>query len=388
MGKIRVYVVNLILFTMVVICHGLALAAGSYSAEENQVHMLYWKSEHITGESAMEMQEKNRNSNEEKLNFTVWGSRKKQAVNFAEYGRTAEAEVFYLCGDSRLMFDGSAYIDEDDRNGCLISSDIAYDLFGNSKVKDVSIEYQGKEYIVRGLLTDRQNSMVIQAGRSAEDILDAVAIEVPGNRLADSVINMFEGRYNAADMIVNPAAVPLWGNLIAGLLPLVMFITLLIPAIKKITILKQTPVKCMVWIIGIILFSLIYWWVSGMKFQLPFTVSPSKWSDFSYWRQLLEKESEAIWNFIIMEKRGPERIYTEKLFETVKYTILSLASFIIMIRGIEVKRFADWFIFSVSSIICAFIAVLMAAPNQAVIAGHSGLWIMPLVYLMGLRILK
>lgn len=380
--------VNIILFAIMVICYGLALSGSIKAGNEKEVAMLYWKTEHMTGKKAQEIQENNRTSEEGSLHFTLWGSRKKQTVIFKEYGRTVEAETFYLCGDSRLLFEGDAYIDETDAGGCLISADIAYQLFGNAKIRDLPVTVGDREYIVRGVIADRKNTLAVQADSSTEGILDAAAVEIPGNRTASSVINEYEGRYGAADSKVNLAAVSIWGNLVVGLLPLGMFLTLLVPALKKVMLLRELPMKCLAWLLGMIIFSIMYWKVSGMKLQLPFDFAPSKWSDFSYWGELFKQQSEVVWNFIIMEKRGPEQVYAEKLVETLKYALFSIAAFAFLIRRMEMKVFRDWFLFSVCGIISAFAAVQITETNKNAIAGHSGLWILPLIYLTGMLLLN
>lgn len=380
--------VSIILFAIMIICYGLALAGSIKAGNEKEIAMLYWKTEYMTGKKAQEMQEKNRTSDEESLNFTLWGSRKKQPVTFKEYGRTAEAEAIYLCGDSHLLFEGDAYIDEMDAEGCLISSDIAYELFGNTKIRDLPVTFGDKEYIVRGVIADRKNTLAVQADSSTEDILDAAAVEIPGGRTVNSVINEYEGRYGAADSKVNLAAVSIWGNLVVGLLPLGMFLTLLVPALKKAVLLRNSPVKCLAWVLGMMIFSIVYWAVSGTKLRLPFDFAPSKWSDFSYWGELFKQQSEAIWNFIIMEKRGPEQVYAERLAGTLKYALFSIAAFAFWVRKMEMKVFRDWFLFSACGITSAFAAVMITETNKNIIAWYSGLWILPLFYLTGMLVLN
>ena len=383
MSKRRDYIVKIILFGIMIIFYGQALARSMESTGSGKIQMLYWRTEYKTGQKALEMQEQNQENEDGSLNFTVWGTKKKQEIKFAEYGRQAEADAVYLCGDSRLLFDQNEYIDENDPEGCLISADTAYKLFGSNDIRDVPVIFQEKEYIVRGIIKDLESTIAVQADSSTEAILDTTALEIPKKRLASSVINEFEGSFAAADSKVNISAIPVWGQIIVSLLPLMMFIALLIPVVKKAVSLRRMPVKCAAWLIGWVLFGVLFWWLSQADFRLPFDITPSKWSDFKYWGDLFEEQSKAIWNLLIMEKRSPELIYAEQFTGVLKYALISLIIFILFVRNIKINTARDLFVYCICSISCSFAAVLMTEVNPSGLAASSGIWIMPLIYLAG-----
>lgn len=383
MSKRRDYIVKIILFGIMIIFYGQALARSMESTGSGKIQMLYWRTEYKTGQSALEMLEQNQENEDGSLNFTVWGTKKKQEIEFAEYGRQAEADAVYLCGDSRLLFDQNVYIDENDKAGCLISADTAYKLFGNTNIRDVPVIFQEKEYTVRGIIKDMESTIAVQADSNTEAILDTAALEIPEKRLASSVINEFEGSFAAADSTVNISAVPVWGRFLVGLLPLMMFVVLMIPVIKKTVSLRRMPVKCAAWLAGWVLFGIMFWQSSQAYFRLPFDISPSKWSDFQYWGDLFEEQAEAVWNLLIMEKRGPELFYAEQFIGVLKDALISLLIFILFVRKIKISTSKDLFLYCILSIGCSFAAVLLTSVNSTGIAAGSGLWVMPLIYLTG-----
>lgn len=371
-----------------IICYGLALAEGRSSADNKQIHMLYQKTEFINGKTALKMQEDNAEGEDEPLEFTIWGSKKRQEVTYQEYFRTEQVDVIYFCGDSGMLFDTGIVLMREDTKGCLLSGDIAYKLFGTRNIKDVPVILNDQDYIVRGILSEERQTIAVQADKETEAVMDTVALAVPAGKTAAAVINNYETRYGAADRKVDFSALQIWAELLIAVLPLLMFLFLLVPAVKRAAMLRYEPVKCAVWMIGVTLFSVVFWKVSGVSVRLPFSVTPSTWSDFSYWGKILKEQAEWMGNLITMEKREPERLYIEQFLEVLKFMIAGLWIMVTFIRRLRIKSLPELYIYCAVNMSSVFFAVILVGTSGKEIASYPGIWIMPMIYLLGLLILK
>lgn len=386
-NRIKVYIGWALLLVIMVLCYGLALANSQSFIGQEQSCMLYKKAEFLNGKEAFALQERNKET-ETPFRFTLWGSKKKQEIRFEEYGRKKDAEVFFICGSSNLLFPTEPSLDISDQESCLLSGDIAYELFGSRDVEGQKIYYGRKEYTIKGVLKQVKQTMVVQADNKTEAMLDAAALRIPQGRLVSLAVADFEQLYGAADLKLNLNAVLLWGRFFVSLLPLCMTFLLAYAAVKKIISFRQVPFQCFVLSAVVILFLFFCIWLGECRQGLSFPFTPSKWSDFQYWKGVFQELVKGFWNFIVIEKREPERIIIENLLSTVKYMCFSILVFLLFIR--KMKPVNAWNVLFYCSICIgtAFLAVLGSGGDARTIVESSSLWMLPSVYIVAVFFLN
>lgn len=387
MSKIKMYIGWALLLVIMVLCYGLALANSKTLAIHGQSCMLYKKADFLNGKEAFAMQERNKES-ENPFSFTLWGSKKQQEICFQEYGRKKNVEILFICGDSSLLFPAGSSLGESDQASCLLSGDLAYELFGSRDVAGLKVLYGSKEYTIKGILQQAQQIMVIQADDKTENIMDAAALWIPKGRLASLAAADFEQLYGTADLKLNLNAVLSWGRFFVSLLPLCMTILLAYAAAKKIISFRQVPFQCFVFSAAAIVFILFCLWLSECRQGLSFPLTPAKWSDFQYWKETFHELVKGFWNFIAIEKREPERIVIGNLLLTLKYMCFSMPVFILFIRRLNSKK--EWEVVFYSSVcmIAAFLAVIETGANARMIVSSTSLWLMPSCYIIGSYLLE
>jgi|GEM_PF-1697122 len=378
-SRIKVYMGWALLLVIMVLCYGLALANSQSLIGQEQSCMLYKKADFLNGKEAFALQERNKEI-EDPFSFTLWGSKKKQEICFQEYGRKKNAEVLLICGNSNLLFPTGPYLGISDEESCLLSGDLAYELFGSRDVKGQKICYGRKEYTIKGILEQVKQTMVVQADNKTEAIMDAAALRIPKGRLASLAASDFEQLYGAADLKLNLNAVLSWGRFFVSLLPLCMTFLLAGAAVKRIISFRQVPIQCFVLSAVVILFILFCLWLGECGQGLSFPFAPSKWSDFQYWKEAFQELGRGFWNFIVIEKREPERIIIENLLSTVKYMCFSILVFLLFIR--KIKPVSEWNVLFYCSICIgtAFLAVLGSGADARNIVESTSLWLLPSVF--------
>jgi len=382
MSKIKVYIGWALLLAVMVLCYGLALTNSKSLTSREQSCMLYKKTDFLNGKEASEMQERNQEI-EEPFNFTLWGSKKQQEICFQEYGRKKNAEIFFICGNSSLLFPGESSLDEADQEGCLLSGDLAYELFGSRDAEGQKLLYDSKEYTIKGILQQARQIMVIQADGKTENIMDAAALWIPKGRLASLAAADFEQLYGAADLKLNLNAVLSWGRFFVSLLPFCMTVLLAYAAAKKIISFRQVPFQCFMFSAAAIVFILFCLWLGEYRQGLSFPFTPARWSDFQYWKETFQELVKGFWNFIVIEKLEPERIVIENLLLTLKYMCFSILVFILFVRRFNCRK--EWEVLFYSSVcmIAAFLAVMHTGANSRMIVSSTSLWLMPSWYIVG-----
>lgn len=384
--RIKNYVSIGVLLASMISLYGLALANSRNFSDRSASYMFYKKSNYLTGKEASNLQYQN-DERERPFAFTLWGTEKKQKVSILDYDKKADAQVYLICGSSDLLFPRDAVLDEEDQQSCLLSEDLAYQLFGSKDVVGLNIAYQGQEYRIKGILKEAKKTLVIQADQRTEAIMDAAALAVPKDRLSSLEAADFKQLYGDADMELNLNAVTGWGRFFVNLLPLCMIGVLMWRAVKKTVAWRQTPVKCFALAVASVLLITCCLLLNDWKTGLSFPFAPSQWSDFSYWGETMKGLQEQLRVFIIIEKRTPEMMIVENVLTTVKYMVLGIFIFIWRIRKLEPSTGIEVLIYCVVSICSVFVAVLYLMEGSHSIGLASSLWLLPSSFILGTYLL-
>ena len=109
---------------------------------------------------------------EEAMEFTAWTMAGKQYIQDAEKYQRAETEVIELNGSSELLISYGSVLHTEDTEGCLLGKKTAERLFGNTNAKGQSVCYKERILVVRGILWETDEIIVVQAeeGTSFERI--------------------------------------------------------------------------------------------------------------------------------------------------------------------------------------------------------------------------
>ncbi len=98
--------------------------------------------------------------------ITLYSSRGYQTVENQEFGRTSAAMVTEVFGNMNPVFPGrlrrGSLVSRFDESGCVISRELAEEMFSSHDAEGKILMIQGREYIVRGLIDVSGNVVMIQ----------------------------------------------------------------------------------------------------------------------------------------------------------------------------------------------------------------------------------
>lgn len=97
---------------------------------------------------------------EEPVGFTAWNETE-ETVTSLDGCRRAQTTVVRLCGSSEYLIPYGKILQDWDYEGCLIGEETAEALFGSRKAAGLTVSCDGREYVVRGVLTSPAKLLVI-----------------------------------------------------------------------------------------------------------------------------------------------------------------------------------------------------------------------------------
>lgn len=248
--------------------------------------------------------------------FCIWGQKEDILLTNENLSKSTQADAVVLCGNPELVFNDCRMPVRDDREGCIIDEETAWDLFGSSEVIGKTVTYNNKQYFVRQVIkgeekifafqtdnileknTGEQKQEEIQGQENPdskdESRLNRVTLQKPEGYSVREIKNVWDNRTGITGTVMDIEL--LYG--ISGFCVLLVPITLCV--IFLIVLLQQNKkqperlagkavtVASALIIIGMILFLLVKW------VEIPLDYIPTKWSDFSFWTSLWKEKIEAV----------------------------------------------------------------------------------------------
>jgi len=385
MRRMKEHIRNLFMLGLMIFCFGLTLIYSSRFQQKNEVYMLYKENEFINGVRAIQMQTSEREE-AVPISFTTWGVQEGIELRNKNLERTTRADAIVICGSPALLLESSGYLDIDDKKGCLISSDTAFELFGSTDIIGKSIEYSEREFIIRGILKDGKDTIIHQADSKTEAVMDAAAVHIPENKTAESIMQVFRERYG---MKGNEVAIDTFSRsakTAAMALPLLMGCCVCFPLLKSAYRQKNYPFLCGICLLGAILYMTLFLWICEFMLEIPADIVPTKWSDFDFWGELFSRKKEELMTLLQMEIREPERVIFEPFLETVRYSLFSCTIYMFYVRRMKINSVAVLYVYSMGSLFSSFLCVLVNRGQAEFLVQKKSLWFLVIIYLTGMYI--
>lgn len=236
----------------------------------------------------------------------------------AEVKRTETAGGMHLAAPGKLA--GGSFVTDSDRNGCVISEKAAEELFGSRECIGGKFEMEGKAYIVRGVIKEKESLCMVQGEEGKEyPYIRVSAPGLPVSYVRQLLAGYLPDAYGEAggngespwvsegDLYVGlgrlAACLPIWAALIFGLLKCKR-------DMECLDGMKREACR-------------IAWYVAGfagictlllLSVRFSDDYIPTAWSDFSFWSEL------------VIQKAGEvRRLLGEPLVMADEGMLLSLA---------------------------------------------------------------
>jgi len=382
MRAIKKHISTIVLIILILICLGISILYSQQGGTYDNVQMFYQGSGAISGSVAIDM-EKTESKEDVQVNYTLWGEIKGESVLYPELYRTANVTAMVISGESRLILGSSWNLTANDKTGCLIDKTTAYALFGDTEVVGQVIQFDNKEYTIRGLVEKAEKEIVVQSTSVTKAVMNYIALETPIGGSAGDTVENFASRHGVSSESLDYNMYCAWSDIIVMILPLLLSISVIYQLIKTVYRAKETPVKCAVYAGITLVYTVIVFWVIKSNFSYPETMIPSRWSDFSFWSKLYNEQVEKVITLLRTEKSLAELKLIIPFVETVKYSVLGIIIYIRMRKRIIVDKAEELVLYLVAAFIGAFVSVYLCGQDGNLIADNRTVWYLVPAYLCG-----
>jgi hypothetical protein len=234
-------------------------------------------------------------------------------VENTSLGRTVSARQLVTAGDMNQVYPGGlikgSLITSGDRKGCVISTQLAKDLFSATEVLGETIQIDDDVYIIRGLIKCEEDVCMIQGGPdtgydnicvSSQKMSSSAIMNALGGVVKDKETVKSEG-----DLYVG----------LAGMLCMLPFLILLFAAMfgirrwyKKKAWKLWVKDVCTIAFLFLLAGAAALIFLSGFHFSADYL--PPSWSDFSFWGTLWKEKAHDIMQVMTMEMSFRDRQMT------------------------------------------------------------------------------
>lgn len=221
--------------------------------------------------------------------FTAWRQENEVTVQNRDLQRRHTVSVVAVCGRSDLLLQGTGWLDETDREGCLIDEKTARALFGSTNVEGLAIEVGKEEKIIRGILKGVSDAVLYEETEN-EKLFTNLTVYMENGTTYDNIRQDFMMRYALEGRFV------------------------------RMDILERLA------------------GFACLKFSLPQELIPTKWSDFGFWSEALRREKESLLLLMLSEKQKPMEIYRKDFYQAVGCGLAAVVLAIEIMKKIRRKH--------------------------------------------------
>ena len=338
-----------------------------------------WKEEGITSSEILRQEEYAKEDNaQNQPEITIWQEESAREISDTE-GRTANAFVVGVFGNpedatSAGILYGS-FPARTDTEGCAVSSNLAFSLWGSINVVGMQVDIGGTQYYVRGVFDEKESRLFKQIPANADTTLSNMQMRFPdGGSREEAERYLVNVGFEGGTILDLPLLH--WFCKVILNLPLVLLVLgMVFQLIKRGVKLRRYPVLlasllplCLITMAGLI-FSL-------GKIEMPQRLIPSMLSDFDFWQRLFEGYRS---NLITWLSFAPTSRDMELWLSILPMPVLSLiVSWLVMTAAVRVKvQNFRWLV-----IYCtAYMTVLGIASAFASLRFYSPMYLVPCLWM-------
>jgi hypothetical protein len=255
--------------------------------------------------------------------LVAWGVKESTSVENADLKRLAPVKVLLAKGELGLIFPGSFLVPERPED-CIIDSETAQKLFGDTAALGAKITYQGKEYTVAGVIENANRLFIIQPSSPDETGFDSLTIKGDGFTTPTSLQEMVSQRFSF------PCEILGYDNLyvIAWYLwwiPLALLTILLLRfAWRQFKVEHRKGLYHWFWLAFFVLVCCGFLIPFALTLYVPADALPSKWSNFKLWENSFEARKESLLFLFQAPVRAPELWIYAAFFKATALSISAL----------------------------------------------------------------
>jgi hypothetical protein len=404
MRQIAKHAGKYILLFLLLVCFGHILSSGTTISGYGTPVIYYLNESSYTLEQVKEMKE-NDEELENYLPFTACGSLKEQTFSNPDLGKSLTSDIVYIYGSSSLICQADGELLDDDLSGCILSSDAAWQLFGETSVIGGEIVYQNKTYYVRGVYENDDSVVILPAqsifAQNASDSDDDETSDDSSDAAFDKIIikpeledakrseyiQAFENRwslYTKTDCLIYQRLTVFFMMLI----PAIIFLYVMFRGLRFIIDNRYKPFWIIGGIFGMAIMFVGFFVVCQVSPSIPADLIPNTWSDFDFWSDTINTFKTSIQHILFMSKSDIELSYFEPLTGIIGYTVIEVILFFITLICFKDSSFSQTILTLIGTAVTEIIVIWFLRQSDLVLGSKQMLLYLWPYLLIGKNIFK
>lgn len=255
--------------------------------------------------------------------FAAWSQENQVTVMNPGLGRQHTVSAVMVRGRTDLLLRGDGWLDTDRAGSCLIDERTAMSLYGSCLVNGLTLEMNGEEWAVRGILYNVEDTVLCEMPGDSEKTYSMLTVGMTGSMSYESVRQDFMMRHGLAGQFIPMSTLRVLANILCLLIPVITGLRILWQCMRAAYVYRRENFGIIIGVGAVILASLFFLWILS-QIELPADLSPTKWSDFSYWKSWWEKQREALLLLLLTEKQRPIQPYLMYFYQVCVYCLVGV----------------------------------------------------------------
>ncbi len=350
-----------ILLLLFLLCFGYVLHLHTVLSEY-QTPVIYTTEEGFSVEAVSSLREEE-SIQELGVSFTAVGTVKNQLFSNADLERSTKGTLLFLDGNAGVLRACTGELFADDTTGCVISTQAAWELFGETELLGGEIVVNDVTYQVRGVFEDdsvlvflpadtyaaslgasnetEESDEGMNAVEESDDGANALCydqiVALPSSDVAaadrSNVLESFGLLSGLGDATEDCLVYLRTANVLTCLIPACGWLLLLVCGAYCLWCMRKKVVLVMlcaaVWALVLAAFFVIF----QMKLSIPADFIPNTWSDFSFWGEKITAFCSGMKYLLFDDKSLVETFYFKMLLQLFGFVAAGMVLFVLVLMG-------------------------------------------------------
>lgn len=369
---IKKHIINIFLLICMIMCFGLSLGYYNNLNDKRSVTNFYLEDQQYTMENFSALK-----ADEESINgYTAWKEYNNVALMNEDLGKNSTVKCLTICGNSALVVDSNKMLFQDDKIGCLIDKETAYDLFGSYNVEGNEIIYNNKKLKIRGIHKGEEHTIVVQADHTFKDNFNGITVDSKQN------METLSGVLGINNNGLNTGFYSTIAKLFLIVIPIMIIVPIVFKIIRKAIKEKSMPVRVVLYAILLFIITKIFFKIVNIRFSIPYDIIPNQWSDFNYWSSFFEDYIDKAKYILYMKKYTMDICYLNILFKCIITSLLSIVLFCILKKRIKIDSIKKFIIVIIGVFLLEFIVFVKFNTGDNIEVSGTMFWLLYPYYLI------
>lgn len=339
------------------------------------------------------------------LPFTAAGSLEQQSFLNPDLNKMLQCDLVYIYGSSSLLCSASGELMADDLNGCILSSEAAWQLFGETSVIGGEITYNSRNFYVRGIYEDTAASVVLPAQSVFEEKEEDGMLEngmgggmdeglgggfdiqpggdTPENNGAafDKIIikpedgsgssarrteyvQAFENRWGIGGNKTDCLIYQRLASFFMMLIPALILICVMIKGLRFVLRNRYKPFWLAAGLLGTAIMFAAFFVICQVSPSIPADLIPNTWSDFDFWGDTIDTMKNSIQHILFFNKSDIELSYFRPLMGIFGYLLAGIVLFVTAAFSFKPEDGRGFFIIIIGTCLTELIAIYIMRQSQ------------------------